>query len=406
MNEYRAMSNTDSLEDRPNENKKNEQNGNLFNEKHPNLTLLESFQNPGELLRTAREKAGYSLSDISAQTKINERQLEAIESGDSSRLPPETFAKAFIKSYCKALKIDPDPVILSFGFFENVSVQINTVKTAGTQNDAVRPESLDSMMPDSSKRLSTLNFDKKTSKKPLGYGVALAAIAVMAAFYIPIFISNSSSDNNDLEAGLANESSAVSVDRDAALLLGSNELSSQSNVELLGEGKVSELPAEVMGNESLSTEAPIFPALQNPSLPQPTQDVGVNSGATQMASTSSPTSTVNTQQTASTQVNALQQQQLANPSPSMPTRSTASVGSSGVLRFNFQEQSWVTVLDANDKVLVSKLNDGGSDLEIRGQAPFKLIVGNAQSVTVLNNGKVVDLSSSISGNEVARLTVQ
>jgi cytoskeleton protein RodZ len=76
-----------------------------------------------------------------------------------------------------------------------------------------------------------------------------------------------------------------------------------------------------------------------------------------------------------------------------------------VLRFNFQEQSWVTVRDANDKVLISQLNDGGSNLEVKGQAPFKLIVGNAKAVSVSSNGKSVDLTSSIRG-EVARITVQ
>jgi cytoskeleton protein RodZ len=43
------------------------------------LTLLESGQNPGDILRIAREKAGCSLSDISAQTKINEKQLSKEE---------------------------------------------------------------------------------------------------------------------------------------------------------------------------------------------------------------------------------------------------------------------------------------------------------------------------------------
>ena len=52
-----------------------------------------------------------------------------------------------------------------------------------------------------------------------------------------------------------------------------------------------------------------------------------------------------------------------------------------------------------------QLNDAGSSLEVRGLAPFKLIVGNAKSVEISSNGKPVDLSSSIRG-EVARITIQ
>jgi len=75
------------------------------------------------------------------------------------------------------------------------------------------------------------------------------------------------------------------------------------------------------------------------------------------------------------------------------------------LRFNFQEQSWVTVRDANDKVLISQLNEAGSNLEVRGLTPFKLIVGNAKAVKVTNNGKAVDLSANTTG-DVARITVR
>ena len=82
----------------------------------PNLTLLETGQNPGAVLKATREKLGLQVSDISTKTKINENQVLAIENGALDRLPPATFAKAFIKSYCKVLSLDPEPVLLGFGF--------------------------------------------------------------------------------------------------------------------------------------------------------------------------------------------------------------------------------------------------------------------------------------------------
>ncbi|MFN7505099.1 MAG: helix-turn-helix domain-containing protein, partial [Limnobacter sp.] len=176
MNENRAMNNTESSDNSLGKDLKPELVTGFAAEKHPNLTLLESGQNPSEILRAAREKAGYSLSDISAQTKINERQLEAIESGDVSCLPPETFAKAFIKSYCKALKMDPAPIILSFGFSEG---RVQDKSTRVAQADGARTEPLEPKMPNSSKRLSTLNFDRKAGKKSLSYGIVLAAVVVM-----------------------------------------------------------------------------------------------------------------------------------------------------------------------------------------------------------------------------------
>jgi cytoskeleton protein RodZ len=82
----------------------------------------------------------------------------------------------------------------------------------------------------------------------------------------------------------------------------------------------------------------------------------------------------------------------------------ATLGQSS-LKFSFVDQSWVTVRDANNSVLMSQLNQPGSNIEVVGQGPFKVIVGNAKAVTLSHNGKPVELNSSIRG-EVARLTIQ
>lgn len=365
MNENRAMSKTESSDASAGQDAKPEPSNGSFAEKHPNLTLLESGQNPGEILRAAREKAGYSLSDISAQTKINERQLEAIESGDVGRLPPETFAKAFIKSYCKALKMDPAPVIMSFGFSE-ASAQVKAARSG--QAESGRSEPLEPKMPNSSKRLSTLNFDRKTGKKSLSYGIVLAAVVVMAVFYIPVFMSSQTTEVGDAEVIEPNEAPVATAP-----------------------GSESAVSAD--GSLPLGLEAPaaagdtaVFPALQQPAAPE---------GQSAPPATAVPNATGAASTTAAAPV----------ADAAVPAAAPLASNVESVLRFNFQEQSWVTVRDANDKVLISQLNDGGSNLEVKGQAPFKLIVGNAKAVSISSNGKSVDLTSSIRG-EVARITVQ
>mgnify|MGYP006193059113 FL=1 len=365
MNENRAMSKTESSDASAGQDAKPEPSNGSFAEKHPNLTLLESGQNPGEILRAAREKAGYSLSDISAQTKINERQLEAIESGDVGRLPPETFAKAFIKSYCKALKMDPAPVIMSFGFSE-ASAQVKAARSG--QAESGRSEPLEPKMPNSSKRLSTLNFDRKTGKKSLSYGIVLAAVVVMAVFYIPVFMSSQTTEVGDAEVIEPNEAPVATAP-----------------------GSESAVSAD--GSLPLGLEAPaaagdtaVFPALQQPAAPV---------GESAPPATAAPNATGAASTTAAAPV----------ADAAVPAAAPLASNVESVLRFNFQEQSWVTVRDANDKVLISQLNDGGSNLEVKGQAPFKLIVGNAKAVSISSNGKSVDLTSSIRG-EVARITVQ
>jgi cytoskeleton protein RodZ len=67
------------------------------------LVMTSSF---GEQLRLAREARGISLREISEQTRISTRYLEAIEADDYKRLPGGIFNKSFIKAYAKHIGYD------------------------------------------------------------------------------------------------------------------------------------------------------------------------------------------------------------------------------------------------------------------------------------------------------------
>jgi len=60
----------------------------------------------GERLRSAREEKGLSLEDIAAQTRIPQRHLESLETGDWERLPAPTYTIGFAKSYASAVGLD------------------------------------------------------------------------------------------------------------------------------------------------------------------------------------------------------------------------------------------------------------------------------------------------------------
>ena len=86
-----------------------------------------------------------------------------------------------------------------------------------------------------------------------------------------------------------------------------------------------------------------------------------------------------------------------------PSRSPAA--GEQTLRFQFEQESWVEIRDKDDKIIFSKLNKVGSEEQVSGTPPFKLVVGNARGVRVTHNGKPVDLTPHI-GVTVARLTLQ
>ena len=65
----------------------------------------------GALLRVAREKQGLHVAALAASIKIPQRKLEALESGRFDELPDATFTRALALTVCRALKVDPAPVL-------------------------------------------------------------------------------------------------------------------------------------------------------------------------------------------------------------------------------------------------------------------------------------------------------
>lgn len=75
-----------------------------------------------------------------------------------------------------------------------------------------------------------------------------------------------------------------------------------------------------------------------------------------------------------------------------------------LLTMKFKADCWIQVKDANGKTLVSGTRKPGQDVELAGKAPFKVILGAPEGVTMTFASEPVDLSGYTSG-KVARFTL-
>ncbi|MDA7788086.1 helix-turn-helix domain-containing protein, partial [Sphingomonadaceae bacterium] len=64
------------------------------------------LEGPGDRLRIAREKAGLTVEQVAAETRIPERHLHTIERGDFEELPGRTYAVGFSRNYARAVNVD------------------------------------------------------------------------------------------------------------------------------------------------------------------------------------------------------------------------------------------------------------------------------------------------------------
>ena len=65
----------------------------------------------GLLMKELREKAGFSIDEVSVATRISHSYVEALENGDFEKLPGVVFVKGFVKNLIKTYGVKDMDVI-------------------------------------------------------------------------------------------------------------------------------------------------------------------------------------------------------------------------------------------------------------------------------------------------------
>jgi cytoskeleton protein RodZ len=76
-----------------------------------------------------------------------------------------------------------------------------------------------------------------------------------------------------------------------------------------------------------------------------------------------------------------------------------------LLHLEFGDKSWTEIKDASGRMLLRQLSPAGSHMDVQGQPPFDVVIGNAQQVRMTYNGRPIDLQPFIDGT-VARFTLE
>jgi cytoskeletal protein RodZ len=120
----------------------------------------------GARLRQAREARGVSLRELSDQTRIARRYLEAIEADDHKELPGGIFNRSFIKAYAKAV---------GFNEAEAVSAYTEVARARGETPDELP----------TSRQSSHIYMDGDTSRSPII--TALLSFVILAIISLGIY---------------------------------------------------------------------------------------------------------------------------------------------------------------------------------------------------------------------------
>lgn len=305
-----------------------------------NAPMPDAQRSPGALLAAERERQGLSRADIAQRLHMSASQIEALESGDYVRLPRGTFLRGFVRNYARILGLNAEEMLGALA--GDAPGEIAPAIVVPTQN---------------------IRFD------PLG---ARFASPYVKAFAIATTV---------IVLGFATLYWWFYIRPTA--IFGATSLRKS----------VAEAPrVETRKAEAQAPEAP--PAAQPAAPPSVAQAPKAEPAKIEPlrveAPKSAPSRAAAKSEAPRAEASNLVKAEAATEAAPIDTAQVIAAGG-GVVRLRFKGSSWVEIKDGRGKLLLSRVNPGGSEAEVSGRPPFSVIVGNAPDVELTYNNRSFDL---------------
>ncbi|HCZ9306590.1 TPA: cytoskeleton protein RodZ [Vibrio alginolyticus] len=311
---------------------------------HENTNEVPLSIEAGTLLKNKRESLGMSQKQVADRLRLRISVIEDIENNRFESQQVATFTRGYLRSYAKFVGLD-DKVVL----------------TALEQTADAQPQEQEIEMQSFSRKTKDEKHNSRIML--LTWVIGLVIIGISAAWWW----------QNQQENSLTKEVTDSSVEAPQPT---AQEL---ADIDLMtAEELIASTPEEVAStNEGVAelTEAP------------------VEQGADPLLTETENTTSVDSEEPVAV-IEAAEEEQ---PAPVVPEGMT-------LLTMKFKADCWIQVKDTNGKTLVSGTHKPGQDVELTGKAPFKVILGAPEGVTMTFASEPVDLSGYTSG-KVARFTL-
>lgn len=306
----------------------------------------------GALLRAARQAQGLHVAALATTLKVPPRKLEALENDRYEEFQGATFVRALAQAACRALKIDPAPVLEKLPEVDTGALsQLERGLNAPFREKGARRE---------------------TPEMPGGSGAVLGVVVllVLGALAFLFWPADWRLPSFSVSGGGASSPGDTPV-------------------------HVSAPPA--VSPASAAVPEPVFPS---PALP----GTGIPNAT---SSTAVPPAPVPQLATAPAAVPSMP---AARPSAPMPATTGAPAApmappSGGMLKLQARAASWVEVVDGRSQVLISRTLAAGEALGFDGVLPLRVKIGNVSGTDVTFRGQPVDLAP-LNRDNVAKIELK
>lgn len=310
---------------------------------------------PGETLREHREQRGLSLQQVADELHLTMHFIRALEADAYEKLPGDVFARGYLRAYANLLGLDSEKMMHAFKSY--VSTKDALQQNARSKRTAKRRKD---------KNLPWIVFS----------GIAFVVVAVILWFF------NANAESGAIVSGDV-AASGTAVMQPARLPPASPAGTAIAQAPI---------PVAVDAAENIEDENEVLFELATTEV-DTLSEVSVTNNAVDPARDveASPTRPADTMVQTSTSIDA-------------DTRliTVASMGND-LVRVEFSGDSWVEVDDSSEGQVFRDIRVAGDILEVRGTAPFNILLGDASAAEVFFNGNQVDLASSIRVDNSARI---
>ncbi|MAI42680.1 MAG: helix-turn-helix domain-containing protein [Candidatus Azotimanducaceae bacterium] len=294
-----------------------------------------------ELLVSAREKLGLSQKDVADMLFLQITFIQSIDEGLFNELPKRAYIKGYLRSYARALDLDPDYII---GLYELES--------------------------DSEHLSDVRDVMEERVGKVLFTGPLLQAgvFGLSVIFFVFLLVWFSSDDGKEIEFvdDLSNLGEVVQSDP---------ETTEQAQVFETESNQANPLPpVELNDAGSTSQEEGVL----NDSMDGKTAESGLS-------------------------IEDIKGITLERSSKDGKQYILVQAGGEDHLVFAFLGQCWVEVEDAEGYSIYGDLNSENDVLNIYGMAPFNVVLGRAAVVTMSYNGEEIDLSEYTESDQIIEI---
>ncbi|TOC21770.1 helix-turn-helix domain-containing protein [Vibrio parahaemolyticus] len=311
---------------------------------HENTNEVPLSIEAGTLLKNKRESLGMTQKQVADRLRLRVSVIEDIENNRFESQQVATFTRGYLRSYAKFVGLDEKVVLVAL-----------------EQTADVKPKE---------QEIEMQSFSRKTKHEKhnsrimlLTWVIAIVIIGISAAWWW----------QNQQENSLAQVVAEANVETSQP---SADEI---ADIDLMTEEElIASTPAELAASNNTASESSINAA-------QTDEVVSAETEESTTEATQEPVAVIEAAE------------EVQEASPVVPEGMT-------LLTMKFKADCWIQVKDTNGKTLVSGTQKPGQDVELTGKAPFKVILGAPEGVTMTFASEPVDLSGYTSG-KVARFTL-